>query len=166
MPVHRLHSALRVERPLEEVFAFFERPGNLARITPPWMGMRMRGAEPEMGEGLEIDYTITPFPFVRTAWRSRIATYDPPRSFTDVQLRGPYARWEHRHTFRPDGDATIVEDDVTYEVPLGRFGDLFEPLLVRSRLRAIFEYRAETISRLLPPASASPSAPAVIAFDA
>ena len=112
--------------------------------------MRILSADREMREGLEIDYAITPFPRVPSRWRSRITAYDPPDSFTDVQLRGPYARWEHHHTFRADGDGTIVEDDVTYEVPFGRLGDLVEPLLVRPRLRAIFDHRATAIARLLP----------------
>ena len=150
MSVRRLHSQLRVDHPIDEVFAFFERPGNLDRITPPWMGMRILSADREMREGLEIDYAITPFPHVPSRWRSRITAYDPPNSFTDVQLRGPYARWEHHHAFRADGDGTIVEDDVTYEVPFGRLGDLVEPLLVRPRLRAIFDHRTAAIARLLP----------------
>ena len=150
MSVRHLHSTLRVDRPIDEVFAFFERPENLDRITPPWMGMRILGAVGQMREGLEIDYAITPFPHVPARWRSRITAYDPPNSFTDVQLRGPYAHWEHRHTFRADGDATIVEDDVTYEVPLGRLGDLVEPLFVRPRLRAIFDHRTAAMGRLLP----------------
>ena len=155
MSARHLHSLLRVERPIDEVFAFFERPANLDRITPPWMGMRILGTAGEMREGLEIDYAITPFPHVPARWRSRITAYDPPNSFMDVQLRGPYARWEHRHTFRADGDATIVEDDVAYELPFGRLGDLVEPLLVRPRLRAIFDHRTTAISRLLP----GPTAP-------
>jgi uncharacterized protein YbjT (DUF2867 family)/ligand-binding SRPBCC domain-containing protein len=150
MTARHLRSRLLVERPLDEVFAFFERPGNLSRITPPWMGMRIVSGDLAMREGLQLEYTITPFPFTRARWRSLIASYDPPRSFVDVQLRGPYARWEHRHTFRADGDRTVVEDEVTYELPFGWLGDLVEPLLVRPRLRAIFEHRAQAVARLLP----------------
>jgi hypothetical protein len=148
--VHHLYSRIRVDRPRDEVFAFFERPENLDRITPPWMGMRILRIAGEMREGLEIEYAITPFPHLPARWRSRITTYDPPTSFTDVQVRGPYARWEHRHTFRTEGDTTIVEDDVAYELPFGRLGDLVEPLLVRPRLRAIFDYRSAAIARPLP----------------
>jgi ligand-binding SRPBCC domain-containing protein len=93
---------------------------------------------------------------VPSRWRSRIRAYDPPHSFTDVQLRGPYARWTHSHRFSPDGAATIVEDDVTYKVPFGLLGDLVEPLLVRPRLRAIFDYRAAAIGRILPDRGATP----------
>lgn len=150
MSLHRLHSRLRVERSITDVFAFFERPENLDRITPPWMGMRILSADRDMRVGLEIDYAITPFPHLRARWRSRIAGYEPPTSFLDVQLQGPYARWEHRHSFRADGDGTVVEDDVTYAVPFGPLGDLLELPLVRPRLRAIFGYRDAAIARLLP----------------
>jgi ligand-binding SRPBCC domain-containing protein len=156
MSVRHLRRRLRVDRAIDEVFAFFERPENLGRITPPSMGMRILSADREMRENLEIDYAITPFPKVPARWRSRITAYDPPHSFTDVQLRGPYARWEHSHLFHPDGDSTIVEDDVTYEMPFGLLGDIVEPWLVRPRLRAIFDYRAAAISRIMPDRGAAP----------
>jgi ligand-binding SRPBCC domain-containing protein len=157
MSVRHLRRRLRVDRAIDEVFAFFERPENLERITPPSMGMRILSADREMRENLEVDYAITPFPHLPSRWRSRITAYDPPHSFTDVQLRGPYARWEHSHRFSSDGDATIVEDDVTYEVPFGLLGDIVEPLLVRPRLRAIFDYRAAAIGRILPDRGAAPA---------
>jgi ligand-binding SRPBCC domain-containing protein len=156
MSVRHLRRRLRVDRPIGEVFAFFERPENLERITPPSMGMRILSADREMRDGLEIDYAITPFPHVPARLRSRITAYDPPNSFVDVQLRGPYARWEHSHLFHRDGDSTIVEDDVLYQLPFGLLGDLVEPLLVRPRMRAIFDYRAAAIGRILPDRGAAP----------
>lgn len=37
-----------------------------------------------------------------------------PTSFVDRQLRGPFASWEHLHTFQPvDAHTTIVLDRVT-----------------------------------------------------
>jgi ligand-binding SRPBCC domain-containing protein len=153
--VRNFRNRLRVDRPIDEVFAFFERPENLERITPPWMGMRILSSDHVMRLGLEIDYAITPLPHVPARWRSRITAYDPPHFFTDVQLRGPYARWEHSHRFSPDGDATIVEDDVTYALPFGLLGDLVGPVLVRPRLRSIFDYRSAAIRRLLPDRAAS-----------
>ena len=32
-------------------------------------------------------------------WRVMIREFDPPYRFVDVQLWGPFARWEHRHRF-------------------------------------------------------------------
>ena len=84
-----------IARPVEEVFAFFERPENLARITPPELGFVMHTSDSEMRDGLAIDYTVRPLLGIPTPWRSRIAGYRPPTSFVDIEERGPYRRWEH-----------------------------------------------------------------------
>ena len=105
-----------------------------------------------------IDYTIRVFG-VRTYWRSRIAEYDPPRGFRDVQLIGPYRLWDHRHRFRAENGGTLVEDEVLYQLPLGALGRLAYALLVRRRLDLIFDYRQERIEALLlNKSSAAPTA--------
>lgn len=148
MRTHRLHASQVVQRPIDEVFAFFSRPENLARITPPAMGFDRLTDDAEMRSGLEIDYRIRPLLGIPMRWRTRIDSYDPPTSFSDVQLRGPYRRWEHRHTFREVAGGTLIEDDVTYELPLGLLGALAHRLVVRSQLLEIFQHRARTIEAI------------------
>jgi ligand-binding SRPBCC domain-containing protein len=98
-PVRTLSRRQWVPRTLHETFEFFERPQNLARITPPWLGFRILTPEPiRMVRGLTLDYTVRVLG-VRSHWRSLISEYDPPASFRDVQLIGPYRRWDHRHRF-------------------------------------------------------------------
>ena len=122
MTMHRLRASLEVDRPIDEVFAFFSRPGNLGRITPPAMGFELRSGDLAMREGLEVEYRVRPLLGIPTTWRSLIAEYDPPHSFRDVQLRGPYRRWDHRHTFFAEGERTRIVDEVTYALPLGLLG--------------------------------------------
>ena len=119
MTMHRLRASLEVDRPIDEVFAFFSRPENLGRITPPAMGFELRSGDLAMREGLEVEYRVRPLLGIPTTWRSLIAEYDPPHSFRDVQLRGPYRRWDHRHTFFAEGERTRIVDEVTYAAPVG-----------------------------------------------
>ena len=51
--------------------------------------------------------------------RTETSAWDPPRSFTDVQLRGPYRKWVHRHDLVAEDGGTRVDDTVTYAVPRG-----------------------------------------------
>ncbi|MEO8273349.1 MAG: NAD(P)H-binding protein [Chloroflexota bacterium] len=146
MRTHRLHASQVVARPIDEVFAFFSRPENLARITPSGMGFDRLSDDVDMRAGLEIDYRIRPLLGIPIRWRTRIDAYDPPFQFSDVQLRGPYRRWEHRHTFRSVPGGTLIEDDVTYELPLGPLGGLAHRLVVRGQLLEIFRHRARTIA--------------------
>ena len=153
MATHRLHASQLINRPIEEVFAFFARPENLGRITPPAMGFEQLSTDLAMRPGLEIDHRIRPLPGIAMRWRSRIETYDPPRGFSDVQVRGPYRRWEHQHRFTPVDGGTLIEDDVAYQLPLGPLGELAHRLNVRSQLLEIFRHRARTIEAILAPAA-------------
>jgi ligand-binding SRPBCC domain-containing protein len=72
----------------------------------------------------------------------------------DVQVRGPYARWEHRHRFLEEGGGTWVEDRVTYRLPLGVLGRLAHAVMVRRQLRELWDYRQRRLGDLVKPFSA------------
>ena len=142
MRTAHLHTELRLERPLTEVFAYFSDPRNLEAITPPWLRFEVLGAStPEIAEGTEIDYRLR-LRGVPLRWRSRIVLWDPPLRFVDEQVVGPYRLWRHLHGFWPDGDATVVRDRVEYAAP---GGPLVQRLLVAPDLARIFDFRARAL---------------------
>jgi uncharacterized protein YbjT (DUF2867 family)/ligand-binding SRPBCC domain-containing protein len=155
MSTHRLSASQFVARPIEEVFAFFSRPDNLGRITPASMGFEFLTDDHDMRDGLVIRYRIRPLLGIPLTWTTRIAGYEPPTGFRDVQLSGPYRRWEHSHTFEAVPGGTIVRDEITYAVPFGPLGDIVNALVVRNELRRIFRHRADTIRSVF----AAPAAP-------
>lgn len=149
MPGHRLERRQLVPLGLRDTFAFFERPENLAEITPPSLGFRIVTPPPiVMAEGLTIDYTVRVLG-LRRRWRSRIAEYAPPHRFRDVQVIGPYRRWDHLHRFEEAAGGTWVEDLVEYALPFGPLGAVAHALLVRRQLDTIFEYRRTRLAALL-----------------
>lgn len=128
----------------ERVFAFFECPENLAKVTPPWLGLQQLTPAPvSMREGLVIDYTIRDMG-LRWRWRTLITAYQAPRLFVDEQLKGPYSYWRHEHHFRAVDGGTQMLDRVRYALPnmlpaaLARWLDAHH---VRPRLQVIFSYR-------------------------
>jgi len=145
-----LESRVWLGRPRSEVFAFFADPGNLARVVPPWLGFRVVSAPPGLFAGAIVDISVR-WLGSRMAWRSYIREYDPPFRFVDVQVRGPYARWEHRHRFLEDVGATLVEDRVTYRLPAGALGRMAHTLLVGRQLREVWAYRTRALDALVGP---------------
>jgi hypothetical protein len=145
-----------IDRPRAEVFAFFAEPANLAVITPPWLGVTIVGAPAAMEAGAVLDFRIR-WLGLPLRWRAFIREYDPPARFVDVQLLGPYARWERRHMFLEERGGTRVEDRVTYRLPLGPVGRAAHALLVARQLDAIWRYRERRIAERLGPVS-SPTA--------
>src|SRR5204863_7975531 len=134
MADHILETRVWVGRSRPEVFAFFADPTNLPRITPPALDVRLVTRAPAMTTGAVLDYRIR-WLGVPVRWRAFVREYDPPYRFLDVQLRGPYARWEHRHRFLEEDDGTVVEDRVVYRLPLGPLGRLAHTVLVGRQLR-------------------------------
>jgi ligand-binding SRPBCC domain-containing protein len=148
--VRVLERRQRIERPIEEVFDFYGDARNLERITPPWLGFKVLTPAPiEMRAGTLIEYRLR-LHGVPVRWRTRIESWDPPRSFVDMQIRGPYSLWEHLHTFEEDGPgATLIGDRVRYSIPFGPLGAVADRLLVQRDLRRIFDYRCEAVAREL-----------------
>ncbi|MDQ4081753.1 MAG: SRPBCC family protein [Actinomycetota bacterium] len=137
-----------VRRPPGDVFAFFADPWNLEAITPAWLRFRIVEAPAELARGSLLRYRLRLFG-VPIGWRTEIADWRPPRSFTDVQLAGPYPLWEHTHRFTPVADGTKVYDHVRYRVPGGPLAPLAQRLFVGRRLDEIFDYRALRLGELL-----------------
>jgi ligand-binding SRPBCC domain-containing protein len=144
---HRLTRTTRLPGDLATVFAFFKDPRNLEAITPPWLGFRIDSSTDErVRPGTRIAYRLR-LHGIPLRWESRITEYAEESHFADEQLKGPYARWYHRHVFRAVPGGVEMTDDVEYVLPFGLLGRLVHWLVVRRQLRAIFDYRTAVITQ-------------------
>jgi ligand-binding SRPBCC domain-containing protein len=147
--LHILERSQVVASPLERTFAFFADAASLERLTPPWLRFRILTRLPiEMREGALIEYRLS-LHGLPLRWRTAIARWEPGRCFVDLQLRGPYAFWEHTHTFEPAPGGTLISDRVRYRLPLAPLGELAHALLVARDLEQIFDYRRDAAAREL-----------------
>lgn len=131
--------------PPEELFPFFGDAANLDAITPPWLHFEIATPQPiKMEAGTLIDYRLK----VRglpLKWRTRINVWNPPYCFVDEQLRGPYRRWIHEHTFKECDGGTLASDHVKYAVP---FDLLLHRTFVGPDIRRIFRFRTESLRKM------------------
>jgi ligand-binding SRPBCC domain-containing protein len=144
-----LRATQLIPLPKAQLFPFFADARNLAVITPPRMGFRIRTPEPiVMNEGTLIDYTVR-VAGVPVRWRTLISRWDPPNEFADEQLRGPYALWRHRHRFTAvTPGETRIDDEVLFRLPFAPLGNAALPF-VKGELRRIFAFRRAAIERAL-----------------
>ncbi len=149
MHLYELRCEMLVRRPVTEVFSVFEDPYNLLSITPHWLNFRVTSKERVvMREGAEIDYKIR-WLGIPISWKTLITAYDPPFSFVDEAIEGPYVFWRHHHTFAEQPEGTLVTDVVDYALPFGPVGQLVHRLVVGRQLRQIFAFRQKALRQLL-----------------
>lgn len=143
-----LERELFIPRPRAEVFPFFADAANLERITPPFLRFRILTPPPiAMHAGTLIDYELRLYG-LKFRWRTRIEAFEPPHYFVDVQLRGPYKLWHHRHDFEEVPGGTLMRDRVDYDLPFGPLGALARAFFVRRSVEQIFAYRNKTITEI------------------
>jgi len=141
-----LSTKLWVPLKRHHVFALFSDAFQLEHLTPPWLNFRVLTPGPiEMRRGRLIDYQIR-LHGIPIRWRTEITNWEPPCRFTDSQIRGPYRRWVHTHTFEELDGGTLVRDRVEYSV-LGE--SITNRFFVRAELRRIFNYRHAQLPGLL-----------------
>ncbi|MDG5775081.1 SRPBCC family protein [Haloarculaceae archaeon H-GB2-1] len=139
MPVYE--RATRVDAPLSTVWDFHSNVDGLVALTPDWMRLRVERVVGPDGEpnpdlmtvGSRIESSVRPFGLgPRQRWTSVIVEReegDGWARFRDTMEDGPFAHWEHTHTFHAEGDdATLVYDRVEYELPGGELGRALGPL--------------------------------------
>lgn len=78
---------------------------------------------------------------------SKITQMDPPHSFTDEMIRGPFRKMRHKHLFIPQGDKTLMVDEFEYESPLGMLGRFADGLFLQRYMRNLLANRNQWIKR-------------------
>ena len=127
---------------------FFSTPKNLSKITPRHTNFKILTDFGKMYEGQIIKYKVSPFPFFRVGWTTKITSVEKPFSFTDKQISGPFTLWEHEHKFEENNDGIYAYDIVNYKLPLGLVGRLFGGKIIKWQLNRIFEYRKKMLNKI------------------
>ena len=157
--------------PVTRVFAFFSNPENLPRLMPPETQTRIDRLQliaPPLspaedapsnrraaGMGSTITTSFRPFKFlpIRRQWIAAITEFEWNHYFADVQQKGPFKRWHHRHEFLPearnDRSGTLVRDIIEYEVGFGLLGALADSLVIERQMRRTFAERQTILPTLL-----------------
>ncbi len=150
MRIFTLYRELELPISIEEAWAFFSSPRNLAKITPPELGFEILSdlGDGPIYSGMEIEYMVKPLLGIPLKWITEITSVDAPFVFTDKQLKGPYKLWEHTHFFTAIAGGVRMRDEVKYGLPLGPLGIIAHSLVVRNKLNAIFNFREQVLTKL------------------
>ena len=137
-----------IPKSVDETFEFFQNEKNLEEITPPSLNFKvLKKSTDVLEKGTLIDYKLK-INAVPVRWRTLIKTWSPPHSFSDFQIKGPYTKWFHTHTFESLGEGTLMEDVVIYKLPFGFLGRLTALWYVKKDVNKIFNYRFDKVEEI------------------
>jgi ligand-binding SRPBCC domain-containing protein len=136
----------RIQAPVTTVWAFHERPDVLTLLTPPWQAVSVLRREGGLGVGAESEFRLFLGP-IPLPWLAHHTACDRYCEFIDEQVTGPFAYWQHRHQFVPEGDATRLTDAIAFSLPGGWVSDALGGWFVQAQLDRLFAYRHQVTRR-------------------
>ncbi len=132
-----------IAAPAAEVFRWHARPGAFERLTPPWESVEIIERRGGIENGARVVLRMGLGPFSQR-WIAEHRDYEDGVQFRDIQIAGPFARWEHTHRVEARGpDRCVLEDRIEYALPGGRLGQVLGGALTRKKLERLFSYRQE-----------------------
>ena len=131
----------------ERVFGFHQLPDAFERLIPPWEKMKVIQTADISKIGSRTIVETRLLGPIKSRLVAEHTAYDPPRMFEDVQIKGPFRKWRHRHIVIPKDGGSILRDEIEYEPPLAIFGPLAAPIAITPRLEKMFDYRHEVTRR-------------------
>ena len=130
--------------PPERVFALTVSEAGFTDAMPP--GVEVLRWPERFGEGGVLDLRWGVAGVFPVRWTAVVDAYEEGRSFSDLQVRGPFRYWRHTHTVEPHGSGTRHTDLVEFSTGLGPAGDLAAAVGIRGafgprleRMRAALE---------------------------
>lgn len=101
-----------VNAPLAAVADFHHDARALRLLSPPPIWVQFHQVQP-LAENSLADFTLWMGP-LPIRWVARHTEVARTRGFTDTQVRGPFRKWIHTHSFHPlPNGKTLVRDEIT-----------------------------------------------------
>lgn len=149
MGFYQFKRSQKIPATIDEVWDFISSPANLKEITPDYMGFDITSEDlPEkMYPGMIISYIVKPLLGIPTTWVTEITKVTDKAYFIDEQRVGPYKLWHHQHFIEPIEGGVLMLDIVSYQPPFGILGSIMNSLVIRKKLKEIFDYRVQAVNK-------------------
>lgn len=145
----RIEERVRSSRSPGDVFAFFDNPSNVKRVTPTTMAVSLVSHPNDLRLGTIFAYRLKRWP-VELAWDVVVSEYSPPEGFTNVKARGFFPKWAHKHAIvETDDGGTELHVSLEYEVPAGLYNTLTNNYVIRDAMTELVREQTRAIADAL-----------------
>jgi ligand-binding SRPBCC domain-containing protein len=147
MPVYE--TSVTLDCPQERAFEFLLRPENIARISPPEIGLAFTKAPEVLDLGSEFEFKVQAYGHVLTMVH-KITELVNLRQITEVHVKGFFGSWVHTHSFATNDEGrAIVSDRIDFKPPGGMLGLLVSANKILDQLDEGYHYRHKLLQKLL-----------------
>jgi hypothetical protein len=149
MAFYQLQQTQKIPASVDAVWDFISSPMNLKEITPDYLGFLVtsNNNENKMYPGMIITYKVSPLLGIKLSWMTEITHVKDKEYFVDEQRVGPYSLWHHQHKITAIEGGVLMTDIVTYQPPFGFLGAIANTLIIKSKLKEIFDYRTVAVEK-------------------
>jgi ligand-binding SRPBCC domain-containing protein len=149
MAFYQLQQTQKIPASVDVVWDFISSPMNLKEITPDYLGFLVtsNNNENKMYPGMIITYKVSPLLGIKLSWMTEITHVKDKEYFVDEQRVGPYSLWHHQHKITTIEGGVLMTDIVTYQPPFGFLGAIANTLIIKSKLKEIFDYRTVAVEK-------------------
>jgi ligand-binding SRPBCC domain-containing protein len=149
MAFYQLEQTQKIPANIDAVWNFISSPMNLKEITPSYLGFEVtsKNNENKMYPGMIITYKVSPLFGIKLKWMTEITHVKDKEYFVDEQRVGPYSLWHHQHKIIAIEGGVLMTDIVTYQPPFGFIGAIANTLIIKNKLKEIFDYRTFAVEK-------------------
>ena len=149
MAFYQFEQTQKIPASIDAVWDFVSSPLNLKEITPDYLGFLVtsKNNENKMYPGMIITYKVSPLFGIKLSWMTEITHVKDKEYFVDEQRVGPYSLWHHQHKLQPIEGGVLMTDIVTYQPPFGFVGAIANTLIIKKKLKEIFDYRTIAVEK-------------------
>lgn len=139
-------SSYSVKADLQKIFKFHLDPKNLKLVSKPDQNVQIIECRTPITKNSTIKIKFNLFPFIRIHWDFIIEEIIENELIIDLQTKGPFKFWRHKHHFKKLFDGTVVlTNEIEYDT--GLIGKIFDPF-IKWRLKNIFNFQYKIIETL------------------
>ena len=147
MPVYE--TSVVLDCPQQRAYEFLLRPENIAKISPPELGLAFTKAPEILDLGSEFEFKVQAYGHVLTMVH-KITELVPLRQITETQVKGFFGQWIHTHSFHTNDQGQVsVADRIEFKPPGGMLGLLVSANKILDQLDEGYHYRHQQMQKLL-----------------
>lgn len=133
-----------------EIFKWHQDKDALIKLTPKNLIEITKYST--ISEGNELHFKIKfMFGLFKINWIAKIVDVIKGREFSDLQIKGPFKYWYHRHLFieTSNRDECLMKDQIDFLLPGGRIINFLLRIFVVRNLKTMFEKRHSALKHSL-----------------